>query len=110
MIPDEYDKYIETDTIVDFKNLKEEITTYDFSGIKLHINVSDTAIFIQAAELLDGTGIPKFLLKIIDTFKFESFHCGVKSSITTLSSNRVTLMNRWSYIVEAVSLFEQFKD
>ena len=103
LIPDEYDNYIETDTIVDFNNLKDRITTYDFCGIKLQINVSETLIFIQAAEFLDGTGVPKFLLKIDETFKFESFHCGVKSTIMTLSSNRVTLLNRWSYIMEAVN-------
>jgi len=77
VIPDEYDKFIKTDTFVDFKCLKNGITTYDFSGIKLHVNVSETVIFIQSAELLDGTGVPKFLLKISETFKFEAFHIAV---------------------------------
>jgi hypothetical protein len=36
MIPDEYDEFMETNTIVEFKSLRDGITTYDFSGIKLH--------------------------------------------------------------------------
>ena len=44
--------------------------------------------------------MPRFLLCIFNDLKFESYHCGVRCTIRTLSGNRICVFNRWSHIQE----------
>ena len=58
--------------------------------IAITANCFGNILFVQSADFLDRTGVPRFLLKISQDFSFNAFHRGVKCSIKTLSSNRVT--------------------
>ena len=40
---------------------------------------------------------------------FEAFHCGVKCSVTTLSSNRIITISRRSQIVEAIRFLKHLE-
>ena len=53
--------------------------------------------------------MPLFILKINNNFQYEAFHCGVKCIIKTLSQNRITILNRWLHIVEAVRFLNTYE-
>ena len=47
-------------------------------------------------------GIPTFVIIILRNLKFEAYHLGVKTIISTLSKKRITTIDRWSRIDDAV--------
>lgn len=57
-------------------------------------------LIIQSEELKEGT--PLFLLKIQEDLSFFSYHCGVKCTISTLSTNRIRRLDKWSRVAEAI--------
>ena len=57
-------------------------------------------LFIQSMEFISG--IPKFLIKISPSLKFETFHGGVKCFVTSLTANRITKLDSWSRLEEAI--------
>ena len=66
-----------------------------------------TTIFIAAGVLLIQSldfihGVPKFLIKIFSNLRFESYHVGVKCYISTLTANRISILNSWSRLEEAL--------
>ena len=48
------------------------------------------------------SGVPQFFIKVFNDFKFECYHDGVKCYIPSLSQNRITTLNRWSILDEAI--------
>ena len=48
------------------------------------------------------SAIPRFLLCISKDFNLEAFHCGIKCTVMTLSSNQVYILNKCSLIQEAL--------
>ena len=63
---------------------------------------------MQSQELLQGTGIFKFILKIKQDFSYEAYHSGHKCTIASLSQNRITPITRWSQIEETVRFLKKF--
>ena len=57
-------------------------------------------IYLQSTSYFNG--IPNFLVIIMESLKFETFHCGVKIYVPTLSKNRITKIDRWSAIDEVL--------
>ena len=57
---------------------------------------------LQSTDVLEGTGLPRFFIKILHNHSFEAFHCGVKCSVASLVANRITRITHWSEIVEMV--------
>ena len=68
--------------------------------------VADT-LFIQSTDYIHG--IPKFLLKIFPSLKFEAFHGGVRCTIASLSANRIIKLNSWSKLEEALRYLKVYK-
>ena len=58
-------------------------------------------LFVQSLEFICG-GIPKYLIKIFPSLKFETFHGGVKCFVSSLTANRITKLDTWSRFEEAV--------
>ena len=66
---------------------------------------SKNEIYLQCDELLEETGIFKFMIKIKEDFSYEAFHSGIKCIMLSLSQNRITQLTRWSQVNEAVRFF-----
>ena len=57
---------------------------------------------IQSHQFVQGTSVPEFLLLIRDDFTYDAYHYGIKTTIKSLSQNRITNLKRWSHIQEAI--------
>ena len=58
------------------------------------------ALWVVSTEFCSG--IPEFSLKIKKDQSFEGFRMGAQCTISTLSKNRITKLDRWSKVDEAV--------
>ena len=59
-----------------------------------------TVIFLQSISYFNG--VPAFLVKIYDNFKYKKLHKGVKCYVKTLSSNHNNVLNSWSNLEEII--------
>ena len=60
----------------------------------------DGILYIQSTEFVEG--IPLFLVKIHDDLKFDTYHCGIKCYVSTLSKNEVNTVRFWSVLEEMI--------
>ena len=65
-------------------------------------NVTDEVVILQPSDFIVGTSMPRFVLKINKSLKYEAFHCGVKCGISLLPTNKVMVLNRWMNIDESL--------
>jgi len=100
-VPDEMELFDQMDKICDFESLTAHILQYAF-GWKVHIIATDKEVLLQSQDMLEGTGIFKYMLKINHDLSYDAYRSGIKCSIIPLSRNRVTQLARWSQIEEAV--------
>ena len=75
------------------------MTSIDF----LYFLSSLMTVFIQSTEFEQPSSIPRFLMKIFEDFTYVAYHCGIKCTITPLSSNRIKYLKSWSIVEEAIS-------
>ena len=68
--------------------------------IPFHTLKYDDCLCLQSKSISDG--IPLFLLKIYHDLRYETFHLGVKVHVTSLTKNRVTKLDKWSRLEEAL--------
>ena len=61
--------------------------------------IEDT-LYVQSQQYLNG--LPIFLVKIFKDLNFETYHCGIKCTISTLSKNRVMTVHAWSVLEEII--------
>ena len=105
-----HERNTQSDQLVDFNRL-DAITSFStLCDTLLHkkrtFNVRMTAfvdsetLFIQS--LVFRNGVPNFLIKISPSLKYETFHLGVKCSVSSLSKNRITKLDKWSKLEEAL--------
>ena len=64
-----------------------------------HYPIGKTLV-IQSEEFKEGT--PLFLLKIQEDLSFFVYHCGVKSTISTLSTNSICRLDKRSRVAEVI--------
>ena len=95
--PDEINALNSQDKILDFKSFTNDISQRDFR-CALIVSTVFEEIYLQSQELLQNTGIFKFMLKIKQDFSYEAYHSGIKCTIASLSQNRITRITRWSQI------------
>ena len=62
----------------------------------------EDTLYVQSHHYLNGK--PLFLIKIFKNLNFETYHCGIKCTISTLSKNRVMTVHAWS-IFEEITLY-----
>jgi len=77
---DEFQKF---DKTKDFSDLCQRITSSNisFSHYALIKFSNNDFLQLQSVEMVYNSGIPKYILKIKNDLSFESFHCGIKSTI-----------------------------
>ena len=98
--PDELKKFLEQDTLAfaDLrKQLKDEKESFSCSTT---VYLSSSSLCIQSSEL--SGCVPKFIIKIEDTLKFETFHMGVRIPIPWLYKNNITQLQSRSTIEKLV--------
>ena len=100
--PDELSEWLEREKIKDFSTMKSEIKSKDFNCPLLIFSHLANEIIMQSVDFVEGTGVPKFLIKILSNQSFETYHCGVKCSVPSMAKNRVTKLRNWSEIEEIV--------
>ena len=81
--------------------LYEKLKTNEFNFATINY-LCNYILYIQSSDFLKESAFPRFLLCINKDLTFEGFHCGVKISVMTLSSNRVYIMNKFSHIQEVL--------
>ena len=64
---------------------------------------ANSSLYIQSQQFFHGTS--KFLVKILESLHSETFHCGVKCYITSLSKNYMTTLDSWSKLEECIRFF-----
>ena len=80
--------------------MKNNIKSKDLN-VPLFINNNlESQVVLQSIDVSEGPGLPRFL--ILDNHSFQVFHCGVKCSILSLVTNRITRITHWSEIVEMI--------
>ena len=57
---------------------------------------------IQSHQFVQGTSVPEFLLLIRDDFTYDAYHYGIKTTVKSLSQNRITNLKRRSNIQKAI--------
>ena len=62
---------------------------------------SNGSVIIQSTTL--NVGIPLFSIVLKNDFTFHCYHLGIKLFIPSLTTNKITKMNRWSVVEEAMS-------
>ena len=92
---------MEIDHVGNFQAMKDNIQSKEFN-VPLFITNLESEIVLQSTDVLEGTGLPRFLIKILHKHSFEAFHCGVKCSVPSFIANRITRITHWSEIVEMV--------
>lgn len=109
---DQSEEFYEVDKIpvsadcVDIKYLVEIFKQHLFH-VPIISYVSGESAVIQSVTLMGG--IPLFIVKISKTLSFESFRCGVQCDIPSLACNKITIMDRWSAVEEAVKYLSTAK-
>ena len=61
-------------------------------------------VVIQSSHF--HSGICNYMLRIYPNFNYEAFHLGVQCNATSLARNRITKLNKWSSIQEAICFLE----
>ena len=99
MQPDELDEFQEEDKI-NLNSISETISTKKFYSPVVCYEVDGT-IHIQSC-IFFSNGIPLFLIKINSDHTYTAFNAGVQCIISTLSKNRINLMDNFSKLEEAI--------
>ena len=86
--------------MISYETLKSEVSKRIFVTSVISYIISD--VFIIQSSTFFTDSLPLFLIKISTDLKFKAFHAGVRCHITSLSKNRITELNRWSRIEEAI--------
>ena len=90
LLPDESDHLLEKGKTKDFSS------SQSFNGAELITNSSDNEVLLQSKKCLQGTCIAKIFPEDISRVQFW------RVSLLTLLSNRVNLLNRWSWVEETI--------
>ena len=98
---DELSAFNEEDKITNYENFKSDILHHNFGCLAV-VSKSKNEIYLQCDELLKGTGILKFMIKIKEYFSYEAFHSCIKCIISSLSQNKIAQLTPWSQVDEAV--------
>ena len=60
----------------------------------------ENALWIQSKTFISG--IPAYAIRVFENLTFIAYQLGIECTVQTLSKNRMTTMNSWSRITEAI--------
>ena len=98
--PDELKKFREQNTLAFADLRKRLIDEKESFSCSTAVYLSSSSLCIQWSEL--SGGVIKFIIKIDDTLKFETFHMGARISIPWLYKNNIMQLQFWSTLEELV--------
>lgn len=98
---DELHEFMSSDKF-DFDSLKEALLNKrkTFACPIVCFCSDESNIIIQSEVSVNG--IPSFLIKIYSTLRFMVYHNGVQCYVTTLSKNKLNVLDTWSKLEEAI--------
>ena len=99
-LPDQMEEFLRNDQFT-FESLKEtlEKKNKEFTIPFRHL-LYDQEVVLMSTQFFEG--IPFFMIKIKDDLRFETYHLGAKVYIGSLNTIRVTKINSWSRLEEAL--------
>ena len=71
---------------------------------------SNEYMLIHSKNYVKNTSIPRFVLTIENNISYNAFHYGTSCTIQTLSSNRVSKLERWSYIDKSLQYLKNLEN
>ena len=77
-----------------FTSLKENLKNQREYLVHLSCVIIEDTLYVLSQQHLNG--VPLFLVKIFIDLNFETYHCGIKCTTSTLSKNRVMTVHAWS--------------
>ena len=83
-----------------FKNQRESL-------VYLSCFIIEDTLCVQSQQYIYG--VPHFLVKIAKDLNFETYHCGIKCAISTISKNRVMTVHGWSVLGEIIRYLKNMK-
>ena len=99
-IPDELHLFEQKGRIEDIGNIQQTLKPADIKNISFVMYKSNEHLF--CLDVLVQSEIPKFSLKMKTNLSSESFHCGIKCFINSLSTNRIHSFGRLLHIHEVL--------
>ena len=90
---DESSIFLKNDGTPSFETLCAGLTYRKF-GFELASFKFDSELVIQSKQFCENPGIPKFSLKVKQDFTYSAYHMRVKSQISVVTKNRITLCDR----------------
>ena len=85
---------------LDFDKLEEDIPSHDFSAPVVCYKIDNTIHISSSGNFTDG--VPLFLLKISHDLRLSAFHAGIRYGIPTLMKNRISILDSWPELEEAI--------
>ena len=97
---DQLSKFLSSDKVT-FTSLKANLVKNQRESL-VHLScfIIEDALYVQSQQYLNG--LPLFLVKIFKDLNFETYHCGINCTISTLSKNRVMTVHAWSDFEEII--------
>ena len=89
---DQLSEFLSSDKVT-FISLKENLKSQREYLVHLSCFIIEDTLHVYSQQYLNGA--PLFLVKIFKDLNFETYHCGIKYTISTLSKNRVMTAHVW---------------
>ena len=96
ILPDALNVFLKDDTLV-FDDIQ---SMFIISNDCIVFQLNEKSLHIQSK--IFKLGVPLFLLEIFDDFSFVAYHNGITCNISSLTTNRLTLIKTKSTLFEAV--------
>ena len=106
-LPDEMEEFIRKDQFT-FESLREALETNKEFSIPFRHLLYDHEVVLMSTQFFEG--IPYFMVRIKDDLRFETYHMGSKVYIGSLNTIRVTIINSWSRLEEALRFLRNRED
>ena len=100
---DQYEDFKKRD-VLKFDKLEDEIPSHKFSTSAVCYRIENTIHIQSSSNFTDG--VPLFLLKIHRDYKFRAFLAGVSCGFLILMKNRITMIDSWSKLEEAIRFLQ----
>lgn len=89
-----------------YQTLKK-IINWKKHGGSIVLFEQNNSLYIQSTNFFNG--VPSYLLIIHDSLQFETFHCGIKIYLPTMTRRRTSMIDKWSILDETLHCLSSFQ-